>query len=648
MIATLLLLATLAAPQDTMLPLSPRAVAMLDRFPPPRGTDVTVRSRFSRDTVWLGEQVELVTATWFRRDLRERLRRQPSLRTPSLSGLWSAPASVTPVLAETRRVDGVVYDLYVSHQTLFPLGAGVIEAPPAVLTYAVPSSTSFFAPEERRTVTSAPARLVVREIPASLAPALGSGPTAHELRARWEVPNTTVSAGTPVTVALAISGEGNVSLWPAPEIGWPPGARIYSEPTDEQVRRPAGIVAGDKRFTFTLVIDSAGAVTLPRVRYPYFDPATSRVVVASASPVTLAVQAASAVARAPVPASRVLRTPVASLLVRRGWPLLLLLAMAPLAHWLWRRRRRARVVPSPPPGSTEELLRRLLGAPADATPGRVEVALRRRGVAREEARAVRRWLEGVERHRWAADHPPPPDDAAVVRVVRRLREGVTAAVLVGLLALAGAVPLHAQWDEAIARYRDGDAAGAERLFGESMQAHPTSPDVWLDLGAARWMHGDDVGATAAWLAGLEVAPRDRRLHDALEAVQGVPAGIRQRAPTIPFSRDELVLVALVAWLVAWAAWRRHPRIGRTMAVVVALAGGGALLRTLASRDEALVRPGVVLRISPVATAPQLAEAPPWSVATLERRDGDWWLVRLAGGGRGWLPADGIAPLSPLD
>ncbi len=632
MIVSLLLLASLAAPQDTVVPLSPRAVAMLDRFPPPRGGDVTVSTRFSRDTVWLGEQVELVTATWFRRDLRERLRRQPSLRTPALSGLWSAPASVSPVLAETRRIDGVVYDLYVSHQTLFPLGAGVIEAPPAVLTYAVPSSTSFFAPEERRTVSSSAARLVVREIPAALGARLGSGPTAHGLQLHWEVPNTRITAGTPVTVVLAITGEGNVSLWPTPAISWPDGARIYTEPTDERVRRPGGVVSGEKRFTFTLVFDSTGAVTLPRVRYPYFDPSGARVVVASVAPVTLAVQAAVAVTRAPVPASRVLHTPVSAVLVRRGWPLLLLLAIGPLALWLVRHRRRprrgARVAPV---GSPEEALRRLLGTAADATPGRVEVALRRRGVDREEATAVRQWLEGLERHRWAANHPSPPDDAAASRVVRRLRDRLPLGLVIVLLLLGAVAPLGAQWNEAISRYRDGDGAGAERLFAESVRTDPASPDGWLDLGAARWMQGDEVGSAAAWLAGLQVAPRDPRLHDALAQVRGVPRGLRQRVPTVPLSRDELVLLALLGWLVAWVAWRRSPRVAWAAATVVVVAGGMAALRSLAGNGEGLVRPGMSLRLSPI----PLVAGPRGGTGVVGRHPGAARGRLVAGAAPGW-------------
>src|SRR5690606_5060990 len=98
--------------QDTT-GLPAKAREMVSRIPAPTNGEVSIGIRFSDDTVWLGEQVELVTAAWFPRDLRERLRRQATLRTPAAAGLWNTPAQTSPLLAETRRVGGQEYDLYV-------------------------------------------------------------------------------------------------------------------------------------------------------------------------------------------------------------------------------------------------------------------------------------------------------------------------------------------------------------------------------------------------------------------------------------------------------------------------------------------------------------------------------------------------------
>lgn len=649
MIAALGLLAILSF-QDTASGLSPRARAMLNRFTPPSAGQVSVGIRFSADTVWIGEQLELVTAAWFPRDLRDRLRRQPTLRTPALSGLWTAPNQTNPMLAETRRVNGRVYDLFISHQTLFALAAGPIEAPPAVLTYAVPASSSFFAPEDRTTLESRAARLYIRPIPASLAAQLGPGPTARGMRLQWRLPNQRLVAGTPVTVDLVVSGQGNVTLWPAPEILWSPTVRVYSEPTEERIIRPAGMVGGEKRFRYTLVVDSTGVLTLPRVRYPYFDPDLVQVRVAMANGVGVAVlPPGSVVNRAPVAASRSFSTPIVSRVVRDFWPALVLVALLPLVV-AWRTRRRPAPTLPLRALSLEEELRRLVGQSADAAPGRVSQALRRRGVTRLDAEQVEHWLSEMDRHRWGPAASPPPDDGVVAQVVGRLRRRWPSRLgwpLVMLLLAAS--PMSAQWDEALSRLADGDGSGAARLFEEVAGSHPAAPSAWFNLGAARWAAGDDVGSVAAWIQGSRVAPRDRRFQEALEGVEAMPRELHSLAPTLPLSRDEFVVLALISWLVAAPCWRRRRTVALASGSVMLLALGAAVLRHhTESLDQALIRPGATLRVSPVPTAPTLEPADAWSVAVVQRQERDWLLVALGNGRRGWLPASQVAPLARLD
>lgn len=646
MTAALALLLTLVV-QDTT-GLSPRAVAMLDRFPPPRRGEVTLTTRFSTETAWIGEQVELVTAAWFPRDLRDRLRRPPTLRAPSLGGLWSAPTQGTPVLAGSRFVDGQIYDLFVAHQILFPLGAGSITSPPAVLSYAVPTSVSFFAPEERFNLSSRSATLTVRPVPANRLGALGTGPTARRLRLAWRAPPEGLRRETPARVELVITGGGNVTLWPEPLIDWPTSVRVYPEPAEQVVRRPDGMIAGEKRFRFTVVADSAGVITLPSIRYPYFDPQSARVVEAAAASVSLAVR--PPVGRRDRGLLPVEPDPQVALLVapvRRGWPVMLVLALLPFIPEWRRRRRRAPAAPlAPRPPEAE--LRILLGAPDDAAPHRVARALRHRGVPTAEAQEVAVWLGQRDRARYGpgqtAEATPPARLGVILARLRRAARGVACLLL--LLTPSA----EAQTAEAITRYRGQDPAGAERLFAAAVTDQPLAAGRWRNLAAARWAIGDDVGAAAAWIRALELAPRDGETRAAWGQAITVPADVRSRAPTMPLSRDELLLLALVVWLGAGVLWHRR---GRRAAL-----GGGVLallmlvtatMRTLQERDPLLlVRPGAVLRVSPLGTAPALQPAPTWSGAHRVRGERGWTLVVLDGGARGWLPDYALAPVGALD
>src|SRR5690606_18125580 len=160
-------------------------------------------------------------------------------------------------------------------------------------------------------------------------------------------------------------------------------------------------------------------------------------------------------------------------------------------------------------------------------PGRVSHALRRRGIGRDDAEAVSRWLSSLDRHRWGRAVEPPPDDPVVGRVVATLRHRRRGPKVAPLLVLAlGALPLHAQWNEALTRFADGDAIGAVRLFEQVARDNPAAPAAWFNIGAARWDAGDEVGSVAAWLQGSRVGPRDRRFDEALDQVASLPRELR--------------------------------------------------------------------------------------------------------------------------
>ncbi|MGH7593757.1 MAG: hypothetical protein ACRELE_07910, partial [Gemmatimonadales bacterium] len=478
-----LTLLALVAMQDTNTALSPRVRAMIDRFPLPRAGAPSIAIRYSRDTVWVGEQVELVTAAWFPRRLRERLRRPPNLRPPSLSGVWSARNQMQPITAEARVIGGQTYDLFVSYQTIFPLGPGRIDAPAAVLTYDVPTSTSYFAPEERQTVVSTAARLVARPVPPELAAKLGTGPTAHGVRLVWRAPADGLRVGSPAIVELAISGAGNLTLWPVPPITWPSGVHVYPEPTNERQVPAQGMIAGEKSFRFTVVADSAGVLTLPAVSYPFFDPVAGVVRPAGAAALSLPIRPRPrgvADRKAPAIASGA-GVPISSRIVRSAGPILVIVALLPVLLAVGRRVQRRRFSAVAAPSSTDDpeaALRAALGTPVESGPDHIVAALRNRGIPRDEAEHILRWLRATGRRRYGPGQVPAPEaPPAVTRVLTRLRRGATLVLL-----LVAVLPLSAQQDDGMSRYAGGDYAGAARAFASLLDTDPAAANAWLDLG----------------------------------------------------------------------------------------------------------------------------------------------------------------------
>jgi len=225
----------------------------------------------SADSVRVGEQVDVVTAAWFPRDLRLQLRRPPTLQPPVIDGVWSYPQAAPPGIAVTREIAGIAYDLFVAHQVVFPLVPGTIAIPQAMLKYTMPLALQFFSQEERFALTSLPETLSVRPLPSEGRPAQFNGAVGSGLRIERRVNPPSAHPGEGVAVEIIVSGEGNTALWPPPEVRWPRGSRAYSDRVDEKVSTDKGRVGGTKTFRYLVVPDSVGPLTLPAVTYAYYD-----------------------------------------------------------------------------------------------------------------------------------------------------------------------------------------------------------------------------------------------------------------------------------------------------------------------------------------------------------------------------------------
>ena len=97
------------------------------------------------------------------------------------------------------------------------------------------------------------------------------------LKLERQITPTAARANEAVNVEIAVRGEGNVALWPSPDITWPAGTRAYAEGSSEEMQPVAGRLAGVKRFSFVVVPTQAGVLSVPAVNYPYYDFGAARV-----------------------------------------------------------------------------------------------------------------------------------------------------------------------------------------------------------------------------------------------------------------------------------------------------------------------------------------------------------------------------------
>lgn len=666
--------------------LSPLARSLLESTPVPasdRTDRVALTMLVPSDTVYAGQQVDLIAAAWVPRELRERMRRPPLLTLVTPEGVWAYPAAASPGVALSRQVAGRWMDLFVTQQVVFPLAPGGLIVPPASVEYALPVTFSFFSREERYTLRSDSISIAVLPLPQ---PAGSPGTTVvgQGLTLDVRLDPASTRSGEPVEAAVTVSGIGNVALWPEPSVRWPSGFRVYPAQTEIRVVPQAGRIAGSKVFRFLAVPDSAGTFMLPEVRYAYFDALTGRFEVASSAPQRLSVGTG-----AEPRAARVLPTllprrgeqPAQRLSRRLSWPGWLgVLLMPPMFAWVAHRRRRRATRPrDPSPGRAAHELTPLgrlereflavlashVSDPFARDGDGLAQALRAAGVDSAVADHVKRLRDRLRAARYG---PRGLGDSAelaaeIEQVLRVLgadgpkgsrRPHVVIAVIV-LLGAAGvgaqhAAPPQSPSASAEALYEAGALRAAADSFAARAAQEPRDPAHWFNLGATLYRAGADGKATVAWTLAARLAPRDAAIGRARELLPP-PDLMTDKLLHVGWATPaEWSIIGGVAWIALWmtvaiGAQRRRPiQVVFGAATLAALLLGGIEQRRRDLPTAVAVGEAVPIRTAPYGGASAATTVPPGAALLVQRSYGSWREVRRGDGLHGWVLSSEIAPL----
>ena len=661
------LVAVDSAPERTPTVLADAARALVDAAAPRGGQQPVLSVVVSTDTVLVGQQVDVVVVAWFPRAIRDRLRRPPLVSLPAAAGAWVLPQPVPGGTALSRRGASGWVDAFVAHQVLLPLAAGRLVIPPAIVSYALPLSFSFFSREDRLTLTSDSLTVTVLALPPG--PAAGAAPTVVgtdvTVRARWSSGDARV--GEPVEVTAELAGTGNVPLWSEPRIDWPAGFRAYAAGTTERVEVRAGRLGGTKVFRTVVVPDSSGSFVIPEIRYPYFDLSTGQYAVAVAPPRSLVV--------APPAESRALRTapPLAGAAAPWTRPLTdrvppvewIVFALLPPAAALLVRRRRARrggpaAVAPPPPhqltrlGRLERDFDALLAShvPDDGVRygSGLAAALRAAGMDGAVADHVVRLRDRLRAARYG---PRGVGDgvgiaAELERVLaslghgegRRRRARHLALAVAALAAALGTGGAAAQSLTAEQLYEAGALRAAADSFAARAAAAPHIAAHWYNLGATQYRAAADGRAAAAWTAAARRAPRDPLIRRARQLLPPPDPASAVLLRAGPLTAVEWLVAAGGAWVAVWVVVavgrRRWPAVVLLLAACTAAAAATLEWRRGARPVAVVVNPGTPVRAAPHGSAAATTTLEAGAAVLAGRRHGRWVEVRRSDGVRGWL------------
>ncbi|HEV7991623.1 MAG TPA: hypothetical protein VGP25_07340 [Gemmatimonadaceae bacterium] len=641
------------------------------------------------DSLIVGQQIDYTVDVLLNEPARNRLRRNPTFFPPEMAAVLAYDVSLP---AGAPRQGRRCFETLSYRRALFPLFPGRVAIPPAVLTYSLPLSSSFFSREESFEVRTdsvffGAVEPPLRDRPRDYAGAVGT------LRISARLQSPTARVGDPIVLTARVDAVGNVKLLPRPTLTLP-WATIT--PSDERVRIDSATshISGSKEYDWIVSPRSPGAHTIPAIRYAYYDPASSRYDVAETTPLTLNVTAgalaSSDTAVGPrLPVRVVMRAELGAPFASRPW-YWALLVLAPIPAVLRRavRRQRWRAREISPlkrlrllaaarvPPSAPELRRLFLDALRERVPsvgrdhdplGRV---LRRAGVSDSTALEAEALLGRLDDAAYSPGGELEPRDlgeaAEIADMVQResLPMHATGRAVTGasVLLVVAAATLFGATDAAersfadgVRAYQRGQYSLAEKRFQRATMEAPRAVDAWANLGSSSWEAADSAQASRAWHHALRLDPLDDEARERLAGVQLL--GPRSAAYVAPVSADLLALTALVLWLVAWGALAlpEHLRTGRVRrlagaGIVLALVTLGALVEVnerLEARDLGVLVRGRALLESPAPDAPMLVPASAGEAGRLGAREGGWVHLTLDATRSGWVPASSVMPIDPV-
>ena len=262
--------------------------APADQADPP----IFVLARADHERAYVGQQV---TVSY---DLFYRI--QPHNvsfnKLPTFVGFWTEDVFVAQQLKAHQEVRaGVAFNVApLRRVALFPTGAGTHAVGALAVSCDIPQQRSrrgslfddFFGRSRSVRLQSEELQIEVLPLPEQGRPAEFTGAVGR-FQLRVAAQPTQVAAGDPVTLQVLVEGEGNVAAVQPLQVDAAAGVKLYDPKIEEEARITNGVHGGRRLFEYILIPEQGGTLTIPPLRFAYFDPHQARYEVLESDPIAI-------------------------------------------------------------------------------------------------------------------------------------------------------------------------------------------------------------------------------------------------------------------------------------------------------------------------------------------------------------------------
>ena len=257
--------------------------------------DILLRLKVSDTELYKGESLRASLVLY----TRVTVENIESLTMPPFDGFWSQELSFDNAPSR-EEYNGRVYETYkITELLLSPQESGKIVIPEAVMdvvAQVVVQDRRNYDPifggrqvyRVSRELKSAPVTINVKEFPAG-APQSFNGAVGN-FSLRSTMPAAEIDANSADQIELTISGTGNLKFITAPRITLPESFEVYDTKVVDNCKVTAAGTTGSLTYTYPFVARSAGAFTIPRIEFSFFNPDTQAYETLATEPFTLVVK----------------------------------------------------------------------------------------------------------------------------------------------------------------------------------------------------------------------------------------------------------------------------------------------------------------------------------------------------------------------
>ncbi|MFH0800838.1 MAG: BatD family protein [bacterium] len=246
--------------------------------PPPglrHGKRLFVESAVDKKEAYVNEQITFT----FRFYRAVNPLSQPGYQPPETTGFWTE--DLPPQKNYRTDISGTPYAVSELRLALFPMAPGEYTIGSARLRCRIEDFAqddlfgddafrNFFGGEREVLLSTDPIKIRVLPLPAGKPAGFSGAVGSYTMKAGLD--KKSVPAGQPVTLAVTISGKGNIKTIEAPAFPDFSGFRNYEPTSSSKISKEDYRVQGFKTFQAMLIPDAEGEKSLPPLTWSYFDP----------------------------------------------------------------------------------------------------------------------------------------------------------------------------------------------------------------------------------------------------------------------------------------------------------------------------------------------------------------------------------------